>query len=668
MKKKDKRSISAKIAERKQRKATYTIYGLIVLVSFIVYGNTLGHQYALDDVYVIDQNQFTKQGLAGIPDILSSDLFAGKYGKGKNIVVGGRYRPLSLITFAMEWQAFAKDGKGNPGISHFINILLFALTGILLFILLKRLFPPKEGQNQYLAIPFLTTVLFMVHPIHTEVVANIKGRDEILALIGSLYTLILSLKYFDTKHTKYLWWSGLVFFLGMMAKENTVTFLAIIPLTAWIFTQHKLRTVLIGMLPLGIATVLFLAIRYAVLGGAATEIDRELLNNPFLYATTGERFATVFYTLGVYLKLLVFPHPLTFDYYPYHIPLMQWGDWQVLLSVLLNVALVALAIYGTIKKWKIAWALWLYFIPLSVVSNLLFPVGVFMNERFIYFSSIGFCFALAYFLVEKVQSRIAKPATYRALVVTSLGIIALAFTAKSIHRNMAWKNNEKLFATDIETSYNSIKSTAGYAEILYHKGEEVKDAKERKVLLKQSIGLFQKAVAIHPDYVNAMLLLANGWFEYDRSVDSTLYYYHRIVKLKPRMYDVYRNLPVVIGSLKNADKEIEYWNKFLEVAPDRADLNHNIGLTYAQKKNDIPTAISYLKKAVEKEPNNADALSDLGKAYGMVQQYQNALDVFLSAHQFNPRSKTLCQNISLTYQNLGNIEKAQEYANLASKL
>ena len=662
--KKDKRSISAKIKERKQRKATLTIYGLIVLISFIVYGNTLGHEYALDDVYVITQNNFTKQGLAGIPDIFSSDQFAGKYGSGKNIVVGGRYRPLSLLSFAIEYQAFGE----SPGISHFFNILFYALTGILLFVLLLKLFPFNENQNPYLSIPFIATLLFLVHPIHTEVVANIKGRDEIFALIGSLYTLMLSLKYLESKQRKYLIYSGIVFFLGLLSKENTITFLAIVPLTAWFFTQHKFKEILFSLIPLVIASILFLTFRQLVLGGAATEIDKELLNNPFLYATLGERFATIFYTLGIYLKLLVFPHPLTFDYYPYHIPLMHWANWQVLLALFLNLALVVVAIYGTFKKWKIAWALWLYFIPLSIVSNLLFPVGVFMNERFIYFSSIGFCFVVAWWLVEMLQKKISNPSTFKTVVFIGVGLVVLLFSIKTIARNTAWKNNETLFSTDIKTSSNSIKSTAGYAEILYHKGEEVKDVAQRKELLKESISLFQKAISIHPDYVNAMLLLANGWFEYDRSVDSTLYYYLRIVKLKPRMFDVYRNLPVVIGSLKDPDKELEYWQKFLAVTPDRSDLNHQIGLLYGQKKNDLENAIKYLKRASELEPGNTDILSDLGMAYGLAKRYQDALNVFLTAFKFKPRDKRLCQNVALSYQNLGNIEKFNEYSAKASKL
>ncbi len=664
MKKKDKRSISARISERKQRKARLTIYGIIVLVSFVVYGNTLGHKYALDDVYVITQNNFTMQGLAGIPDIFSSDQFAGKYGDKKNIVVGGRYRPLSIFSFAIEYQFFGE----SPGISHFLNIVFFALTGIVLYLLFLKLFPGRKDQNPYLSIPFLTTLLFLVHPIHTEVVANIKGRDEIFALLGALYATLLTLRYLELRHRKYLIQSGFVFFLGLLSKENTITFLAIIPLTVYFFTEFKLRDIILSLVPLGIATVLFLAVRQAVIGGAALEIEKELLNNPFLDASFEERFATVFYTLGLYLKLLVFPHPLTFDYYPYHIPLMKWANWEVVLSLLVNIALLVVAVIGLKNKSKIAYAIWLYFIPLSIVANLLFPVGVFMNERFIYFSSIGFSFVVAWLLIEKLQPKMKNPENFKKLIYFGLGAIMLLYSVKTIARNSAWKDNETLFSTDIKTSSNSIKSNAGYAEILYHKGEEIKDQGERKKVLEQSIHYFQKSISIHPKYVNAMLLLANAWFEYNRSVDSTLHYYLRIAELKPNMYDVYRNLPVVIGSLKDPNKELDYYFKFLKINPDRADINHEIGLIYGKRKNDLDNAIEYLERASELEPGNIDIINDLGLAYGLSNQYTNALNTFLAALQFKPNDKQLHINIGLSYQNLGNEEKAKQYFAKAERL
>ena len=150
----------------------YLPHLLIFVFAFLLYGNTLTHDYTLDDLIVIKDNSFTKKGFSGIKEIFSYDSFTGFFGTEKKLVAGGRYRPLSIATFAVE---YAVMGGLNPFLSHLINVLLYALTGSIILILLNRLFKSPTGKPWYLSLAFIATVLFMAHPIHTEVVANIKG-------------------------------------------------------------------------------------------------------------------------------------------------------------------------------------------------------------------------------------------------------------------------------------------------------------------------------------------------------------------------------------------------------------------------------------------------------------------------------------------------------------
>jgi hypothetical protein len=94
------------------------------------------------------QNAYVQKGFAGIRDIFGADSFMGYFQKKENLnlLEGGRYRPLSLATFAAEVGIFGKD---HPGISHFINILLYGLTGILLYRIVLNFFPAKEGGRWY---------------------------------------------------------------------------------------------------------------------------------------------------------------------------------------------------------------------------------------------------------------------------------------------------------------------------------------------------------------------------------------------------------------------------------------------------------------------------------------------------------------------------------------
>ena len=154
---------SKPVIEKKQGNTLY--YLLIVAFSFALYGNTIKNEYSLDDIYVTGKNLLTQQGIKAIPAIFSSYYISLNAEEGGQHNFG--YRPITKVTYAIEWQFFGE----NPHVSHFINILLYALTGIVLFLLLRRLL-----SNYHILFPFLTVMLFLAHPLHTEVVASQIGR------------------------------------------------------------------------------------------------------------------------------------------------------------------------------------------------------------------------------------------------------------------------------------------------------------------------------------------------------------------------------------------------------------------------------------------------------------------------------------------------------------
>lgn len=168
---------------------------IIAGLSISLYIQTIGFDYALDDTMVIVKNQFTQKGINAISDIFKYESFRGYFGEQKKLLEGDRYRPLSIATFAIEKSIFG----GSKEVSHFINILLYALTGLLLFRVLLFMFPNEEGKKWYFSVPFVATLLFIAHPLHVEVVANIKGRDEIIAFMGEIATLYFSFKFISKK-------------------------------------------------------------------------------------------------------------------------------------------------------------------------------------------------------------------------------------------------------------------------------------------------------------------------------------------------------------------------------------------------------------------------------------------------------------------------------------
>ena len=408
MSKRSKRPVSPKKKVKQSRQAVAQNphlkkikWGLFIL-GFLLYANTFTHDYTQDDAIVIYENQFTTQGLAGIPGLLTNDTFFGFFkqeGKAK-LVSGGRYRPLTPILFAIEYQFFGKQ----PWIGHVVNALFYGLTCMLVFITMRLFLRHAGFSESAFMIALLCAGIFALHPIHTEVVANIKGRDEICSLLLALASLYYGMQFFLKKNLKYALMSGGALFLGLLSKENAITFLAIIPLTIFFLKNSSIKSALKATVPAVTAAVIFLVIRMAVLGVDFGGTPIELLNNPFLKIenqqyvpfTFAEKSATITYTLGKYLQLLVFPHPLTHDYYPRHIDIMSWGNWKVILSLLLHLALLVFAIRGLKMKKLWSYGILFYFITMSIVSNIVFPIGTNMSERFLFMPSLGFCLIAAY--------------------------------------------------------------------------------------------------------------------------------------------------------------------------------------------------------------------------------------------------------------------------------
>ena len=116
----------------------------------------------------------------------------------------------------------------------------------------------------------------MAHPIHTEAVANIKGRDEILTLLGSLAALYFSIRSYQDQKPMLGIWAAICFFLALLAKENAITFVAIVPLVYFVFTKANFNAIVKYSAPFLAVAILFLFVRARVLGWDFGEPSREL--------------------------------------------------------------------------------------------------------------------------------------------------------------------------------------------------------------------------------------------------------------------------------------------------------------------------------------------------------------------------------------------------------
>lgn len=629
----------------------YLPHLILLVFAFILYGNTLTCDYTLDDLIVIQDNAFTKKGIAGIGDIFSYDSFTGFFGMEKKLVAGGRYRPLSIATFAVEYSI---AGGLNPFLSHLINILLYALTGLFIFRVFGRLIKSPPGKPWYLSVGFIAALLFMAHPVHTEAVANIKGRDEILALLFPLMSLDQVVRYFEKGNALRLVLANLLFFLGLLSKENAVMFVVLVPLTVFFFTKVPLKKNLAAGSTLLMTALIFIFIRFLVLGYLNSgELPRELLNNPFLEASTGQKFGTILYTLGIYVRLLFFPVTLTHDYYPYHIPLISLTDWRSLVPAAFYTAMLAYAVMKFRSRDTVAYGILFYLITLFIVSNLLFPVGTFMNERFIYMPSLGFAIAVAWLISAKLPRLLSGENRYRRSAAALVLVILLLFTVRTIARNRVWKDNFTLFTTDVLVSENSIKCNISAGGDYQKKAMAEKDPEKQAADYENSVRYLEKALAIYPKAVNGLLLYGNVLSLYKKDYKGSIRYYEKTLEIDPYNTTALTNALQILGTI-DSKEEASYktgvLRRLYRVAPENAEVNYNLGKIYGQFLGNLDSAAFFLERAVTLAPDKVSIYKDLGIVCSMKGDYQRALDIFSKALKLDPSDEQLRQNIQVTHR------------------
>ena len=630
----------AKKTKKSAKPARFAKFELLLLaLAGILYVNTLSNDYALDDKIVISNNQFTQQGFGGIIDHLTNESFVGFFGTQKELVAGARYRPLSLITFSIE-----NALVGNaPGFSHFINLLLYALTVLVLFRWLIQL---TNENKAAVGLAFVAVLLFAVHPLHTEVIANIKGRDDLLAFLFAILAGSMALR----ADAKSALWSGLYFFLALMSKESAIAFVIILPLFSWVFNTSDNPVKWKAFVPIIAATVAFLAIRFAVVGFPKSEVADQLMNNPFLEMKSSEKYATIVYTLGQYLKLSFLPYPLTHDYYPYHISIMTWSSVGVIVSLISIIALSVLGVIGLVKKKVWGLGIAVFFIGLGLTSNVLFPVGVFMSERFAYISTLGWALGGAWvfrnFLFKESDDWKRIPSLGKASLIVYLS----AFSILTVARNRAWKNDDSLVLADLETSSESARINFTYGKMSYLEALQTPNIQERTVLFKRSLKYLQKSEQIDPTLPDTYNLLAMVGYYLNRDPQDFVQNYLRLLELN-RAVDIQIMLKNIQELTKDdgTGKQLAIYEGLYPVLSESFDLNMILATTYARILKKYNPAIPYYQKALELNPDNTAAQQDLALIYFEQGRYLESIAQFKKMLAQNPNNKQAQQSLIQAY-------------------
>ncbi len=601
----------------------------LFLLGFLLYAYTISFDYAQDDAIVIKENMFTQKGLSGIEGIFSYDTFYGFFKQeGKDqLVQGGRYRPATLVTFAIEHSIFGN----NPHVSHFINALLYGFLCTLVFLFAWQFFYTAFKDNSRFYFALACGVVFAAHPVHTEVVANIKGRDEIFVALFSLLSLYLLIR--DKIKLWHLFAGSLAALIAFFSKENAIALLVLFPLAIWIshdrLSNKKSVWLSYGLVLL--AGVLYLIVRSSILGPTISQASTELMNNPFLKFDGSnmipysfeEKWSTIIYNLLKYIGLYLFPYPLTSDYYPYHITAKNFANPWVIISILVHGAMLFATAWGLIKQQKWVIGLLVYFGYLFLVSNVPFNIGTNISERFLFVPSLGLGFLSMYFLIGFLGESPQK-------IIYFLIPVGLLFSSYTLYRSQVWKNDFTLLTTDVKASPNSAKALHAAGGALSTASVNEDDPEKKAEMIRQSNEYLNRALEVYPLYINPNLLLANNYYylgDYDKAITQ----YETLLQLDPDNENGLQNMAVVY---------------------------RDAGRYYGEKEGNLVKSIQYLKEAYKIVPDDYETLRLLGVSHGVAGDHQSAVEYFKKATEINPEVAFAWFNLSRAHSMAGNETQA----------
>jgi tetratricopeptide (TPR) repeat protein len=694
--KKVKESISKKPVKSTKTLSVVWIKFLLVVSAFILYGNSVKYKFTLDDDLFYVKHKSVQKGFSGFGEIFtlgSLEKFDGTKGVQP-------YRPVTLVSFALEKQFF----KNNPAASHLINVILYAILLIVLFNLLTRLF-----ESFHPLLIMLIVLLFAAHPIHTEVVASVKSRDELLAALFGLlawqYALIFNR---EEKNNSALIISIVYYLLALLSKESAITFLLIIPLSLYMLKNLSLRKSLIAMIPYASVAIVFMIIRTMIVGTTSQASSVAILEN-VLSGCNGfaQQTATRVEILFYYLKLVFIPWPLCWDYSFNQIPIVEWDNMIAIISLLLHLALFIVAIYFFKKKPIYSFCIAYFFITSAPTNNVFFINGAVIGERFLFIPSLAFVITLVLLLAHLFNiDRQTFSGKQKQPFVAILLILMLIYSGLTFSRSAEWKTNLDLFQAGIRVSPNSSRTHYSLATTYMTLASITTDPQKKSEYSEKSIEQFKKCLEILPTNSQALYNLAINYSQlgdtassiktyllclkynptdpaalnnlgvlYERRivVDSAEKYYMKAFALdttanvtRTNLANLFFNVGLMNQMELKVDDALRFYFKSLRFDANNVTSLNNIASIYSSRAN-YDSALVYLQRSFAVDQNNMMAIENIAAVSYLAKNYNQAIDFANRALSINNRSPKSLGVLADCYTAMGNLTEAQKYREMISK-
>lgn len=511
---------------------------LIALVAIAVYANSLWNQFAFDDWWIIRMNPRLHQ-LRDLGRIVGTPYWP-TYGEQL-----GLYRPLTVLSFAVQWVA----SGGSAWVFHFVNVLMHAGVCLLVWRLLRH-FASAEAA-------LIGGLVFAVHPLHTEAVANVVGQAELwvgLSVVGAC-VVFLGRAIEEALSLRRLLVIAALYAIGLLAKEHSIVLPGLLVALEAARSPFGIREYLRrhrGWLTPAVALLAavagaYLGLRYGVLGTIAGHDAGP--GYPFLREEY--RIFSALRAWPEFMRLLFFPVDLSADYSPAVVMPVESGFSPMMaLGALILAALVVLAASTPLQPSVGLPAAW-FLISILPVSNLLFPIGVLLAERILYLPSVavGFIVASVWDALAARDAQAASPDRRRHAAVAWIAAAACvaALGALTIARNPVWKTSQTVIDSVIRDHPESYRAQFNAGVLALEAGDTAR-------------AVYHWELALRMYDRDALLLASVGSFY------LTTHHYPRALELLRPAFELHPNLPLAVSGLAIAELGVGNPERSLEVS------------------------------------------------------------------------------------------------------
>ncbi|KAI0240289.1 Protein O-mannosyl-transferase TMTC4 [Lamellibrachia satsuma] len=654
-------------------KLSFTTSAAVVFIAAILcFANSYDADFVFDDSEAILNNHDLKPETT-IGTVFTHDFWGQKVTSNTS---HKSYRPLTVLTFKLN--ALVAGGLHPRGF-HVINILLHAVVSVVflrVFSVLLGGAQSSQGAEIGFTAPrasFLCGVLFAVHPIHTEAVAGVVGRADLLCALSFLLSFLSYIE--STKGCYYsasslvlprqpfsLPWlliSMLLCAVAVLCKEQGITVLGVCSAYDILIvrrldviqvlglrtatknksmpvvnarlklSQQQWRSLLVRHLILCVTGVVILLCRWRIMGSTPPVFQE--VDNPHSFIN-GTLFRTLNYNYLYALNswILLCPQWLCFDWSMGCVPVITMVTDTRLLVVFLFWACLCVLLYQCLvvppsrQQRLLTMSLAMVVIPFLPATNLFFRVGFVIAERVLYLSSAG-----GVMLV--VLGASALSSGHAKLTQLCLVLLVTVFTARSIQRSQVWKTEKTLFDSGATVCPLNAKVHYNIAKVYGDAGH-----------IKFAMSKYRTAIGLNPNYDQAMNNLANLLKEKGEHVEAESLL-RKAVSLRPSFAAAWMNLGIVeaaLGKVTNAETSYQMALIHRRKYPD---CYYNLGNLYLDEGRHKEALVAWRNATLQKQ-THVNAWNNMAILLGNLDRLDELHLMMKEALTFNPQDAALHYN------------------------